>query len=407
MLQDIHLQIEMVCARVGLDRQLARELADISIAALGNGFFENPRFKKNPVTHEQALAHPLLKGIADALPEVGTGELIELGLYLRTFAADPAIAEILATLRSDREYESTFFHLAMAYRLGRAGCNPTLEPKTDRGKSDILFTFEDRTYVAECYRVHASLFEHLGKFESLLARRLNHATPPGRKYRFRIHINTPLSYDGMRRMLRRADDLVALFHSREDFAVIQLRHGQHLLGVEDITDVDPDPDFDRPDLPARPLREDEADLVVCSTSVDADNIFSLPDTSAYQTRGSRALVLRGYERAWPKSPYEVLAGKIGYKLKQIKISGSNYGRLLFVEFPWLEVDDRGALWKYKRMRADFMRNFPEVGGILLAERRPLKRHFGYRGAVLPGSEAVEIPKSLIDRLSEVEAQGLF
>jgi len=100
------------------------------------------------MTLEQTLAHPLLKRITFSPPEVGSGELLELGVYLSEFAADPAVTKILASRKNVKEYESTLFHLAIAYRLRRAGCKPTLEPKTDRGRSDILFTFEDRTYIA-------------------------------------------------------------------------------------------------------------------------------------------------------------------------------------------------------------------------------------------------------------------
>jgi hypothetical protein len=414
MLQEIALLVEMFCARTGLDRQFVRQLADIPIASLGRDFFEFPRYAKNPMTLEQTLAHPLLKRITVSPPEVGIGELVELGIYLSAFAADLAITKILASLRNSREYESTLFHLAIAYRLGQAGCNPALEPKTDRGKkSDILFNFEGRTYVAECYRVNVSIFKHLGEFESVLARRLNHATPPSRKYRFRIHINALLTNDGMRRMVQKADELLSLFHSRANTsAEVQLRYGEHMLGIEDITDAEPDPDFDNPNMPARPLRNGEADRIVCSTAhsaaANAANIFELRETPAYQARGSRTLILRGYEHDWPKSPYDVLEGKVAHKLKQTKISNSNYGRLLFVEFPWgLRADNRETLGRQDKLRTDFTRRFPDVAGIVLLERRPLKRHFGYQGTLLAGRDVEAAPEKLFAKLAEVEAKELF
>lgn len=391
-----------------MDWQFANELADIVIGALGRDFFESPRKKKDPMTLEQTIAHPLLKEINATrdTPEAGIGALLELGLYLRTFAADPAIGETLANLKNDNLYESTRFHLAIAFRLVRAGCSPTLEPKTDRGKSDILFTFEDRAYVAECYRIHTNLFEQVGEFESFLADRLISGTPAGKKYRFTIHLNTSLTYDGMRRLLRKADDMISLFHSREDLHGVRLKHGPHLLGIEDITGVESDPDFDSPGQPARPLREDEADLIVCRTIVMAENIFDVPRGVHEERRGSRVLIRRGYERTWPKNPYDVLEARIGAKLKQTKITGGTHGRLLFVEFPWgLELENKQSI--RKKLRENIMRKFPEVGAVVLLERRPADRHFGYKGAVLLGNEQAAIPKNLIEKLNEVELQGLF
>lgn len=408
MLQVLYSQIEEMCSRVGMDWQFANELAEVVIGALGRNFFETPRKKKHPITLEQTIAHPLLREITatQATPEAGVGNLLELGRYLSTFATDPAISEILANLKNEKLYESTRFHLAIAFRLVRAGCSPTLEPRTDRGKSDIQFSFEGRTYVAECYRIHTNLFEQVGAFESLLARRLNSATPDGKKYRFTVHLSTPLTYDGMRRMLRKTDDMVSLFHSREDLQLVQLKYGPHLLGVEDITDIDPDPDYDHPDMPARPLRDNEADLIVCRTLVMAENIFDVQKGVHGETRGSRTLIRRGYDRTWPKNPYDVLDSRLGNKLKQTKITGGTYGRLLFVEFPWgLELENKEGV--HKKLRENFTRRFPEVGAVALLERRPAGRHFGYRGTVLRGNEEAAIPKSLIERLNEVELQGLF
>jgi hypothetical protein len=408
MLQEIYSQIEQVCSRAGIDWQVANELADIAIGALGRNFFKSPRIKRDRITLEQVIAHPLLKEINSTpeTPEAGVGDLLELGLYLRAFATDPAIGEILANLKNDKLYASTRFHLAVAFRLARAGCNPTLEPKTDRGKADIMFAFEGRTHVAECYRIHTSLFEQVGDFESSLAGILMRKTPAGKKYRFTVHLNTPLTYDGMRTIIRKTNDMISLFHSREDVQLVQLKHGPHLLGMEDITGIEPDPDYDQPGKPVRPLRNGEADLFVCRSIVMAENIFDIREGVHDEVRGSRVLIRRGYERIWPKNPYDVLEARIGDKLKQTKITGGTYGRLLFVEFPWgLDLENKESA--RKRLRENFARRFPEVGAVVLLERRPAKRHFGYSGAVLWGNEQAEIPKDLIEKLSETELQELF
>jgi hypothetical protein len=408
MLQELYSQIAQACSRVGMNWQFANELAEVVIGAFGRSFFENPRRKKDPITLEQIAAHPLIRNIntTPATPESGVVDLMELGLYLRTFAADPAIGGILASLKNEKLYESTRFHLAIAFRLVRAGCSPTLEPKTDRGKSDILFTFDDRPYVAECYRIHTNFFEQTGEFESFLARRLNSETPAGKKYRFKVHLNTSLTYDGMRRMLRKAIDMLSLFHSREDLQIVQLKHGPHILGIEDITGIEPDPDYDQPGKPARPLRNDEADLIVCRTLVMAENIFAIQEGAHDEIRGSRTLIRRGYKRTSPKNPYSVLEARIGDKLKQTKITGGVYGRLLFVEFPWgLELESKEGV--RKGLRDNFARRFPDVGAVALLERRPVDKHFGYRGTVLWGNEQAAIPRSLIEKLNEVELQGLF
>ncbi len=409
--EEIAIQVERLCSRITLDRQLAHELADLVVAALGREFFETPKLARDPITGERTLAHPLLRtiGLSSDTPELGVGELLELGLYLRAFALDPSINCILANLRTAREYDSTLFHLAIAYRLHCAGCAPTLEPRTDRGRADIQFNFEDRIYVAECYRMRQSFFEHVGEFESALANRLFDKTPQGKRYRFTIDINSPLTYDGMRRLLRKADDLILLFHTRGDVKLIQ-RHDSHLLGVEDITNVNPDPDYDDdPDVSPRALGANEADLIICRSSLVAGNVFEVAyDVSRRMTRHSRALIRRGYERHWPKDPYLILEGKLGHKLKQTKVAEAGYGRMLFVQFPWgLNLDRTGTVGAHKRLQAGFVRNFPEVGAVMLLERRPSASHFGYHGPALLGSEEVAIPNSLIDRLNQIEIAGLF
>src|SRR5712691_3428943 len=96
-LEQIRSSVHKNRRRFRVREEIVYSLADIFFGAFGRPFFDNPETRLNPVTGTREVAHPLLKGLLEEnAPELGISELLEVALYLREFAQDPALPQVLA-----------------------------------------------------------------------------------------------------------------------------------------------------------------------------------------------------------------------------------------------------------------------------------------------------------------------
>jgi hypothetical protein len=87
------------------------------------------------------------------------------------------------------------------------------------------------------------MWDYMGHFEQKLFHNLDKLVPTGRKYAYTVKLNSILTFHGMRDIIGRFKTILKEFNSRNELTKIELRHNSALLGVEDLTNMETDPDF--------------------------------------------------------------------------------------------------------------------------------------------------------------------
>lgn len=96
--------------------------------------------------HELHPLYSLLRSSA----EIAIVEVAEIGEYVRTFETDAAFNDVLAHLRTTRDFRAAVFELAMAFRWSRAGAKIRLAPSLPSGRrADFSAEIEGVNYTVE------------------------------------------------------------------------------------------------------------------------------------------------------------------------------------------------------------------------------------------------------------------
>ncbi len=408
LIDEIHALVENPI-HLGISSSRARELADVFIYALGRDFLESPPTARDPITGDQKIRHRLLKMISGSgQNDIALSELLEVGLYLEALAEDSRIQECVDGLK--QQYESTLFQLAVAFRLKAAGCHVQLEPDTVRGRSDIGFVFDDRSFVAECYRINKTFADYFTEMQTTFQTELKKLVPEGKTYSYTIRLGRLPTFDMVRQLLRRFEEVVGEIHAGADLVGVRYRFRESTIGVEDITDEPEDPDLRFGDSgEIERIRYEDADTLTVSQLVKGRNYFDALDQGASQrVLGTRVFLWKGYIEPVKKKPHEILLNRLSAKLRQTKPREGDAGRMLFVEFPFglfLHARDPASL---DRIQNAAISKFENVSAVALMERYGgSSNRFQYQGQFLQGKPEFSVPKDLIDRLAEVEKSDLF
>ena len=398
------------CRVPSLPAPRLRHLADIFGAAVGVEFLADPPTKRDPISGRTRVRHRLFRMLTSAKDaEFAISELAEVGLYLEAFASDPQIRSCVDGLRND--YESTLFQFAMAYRLRTAGCSGVhLEPETARGRADIAFTYDGVPFVAECYRLSKGFSDYFVEAQHSLYDGLLELVPPGRKYSFTVVIGRLPTFDTFRKIISRFREIVTQMLSTPDILTIRYRFGEHLLGVEDITGAEEDPDLtmSQHGTPQR-RRYEDADAHFVREMARGSNAFEALD-APYSERLflTRLFVWKKFENPKPKKPDDVLLAKLSAKLKQTKPKQGKVGRILFVEYPFGLFINARQPDSLRHIQQKAISQFEDFSALVVMERRAGRTNrFCYESAILQGRHENAIPQSLVDRLSIVEQADIF
>jgi hypothetical protein len=336
-------------------------------------------------------------------------QLAEVGLYLEAFASDPQIRALLDGLRND--YESTLFQLAMAYRLGAAGCTAMhLEPETARGRADVAFTYDGMPYVAECYRMSKGFSDYFVEAQHSFYDGLLELVPPGRTYSFTVVIGRLPTSDTFRKIISRFREIVTQMLSTPDILTIRDRFGVHVLGVEDITGAEEDPDLtvsEQGTLQRR--RYEDADAHFLREMAPGRNAIEALD-APYSERVflTRVFVWKKFENPKSKKPDDVLLAKLSAKLKQTRPKQGKVGRILFVEYPFGLFIKARQPDSLRHIQQKAIAQFEDFSALVVMERRAGRTNrFCYESAILQGRQENAIPQSLVDRLSIVEEADIL
>lgn len=398
------------CRLSSLPATRLRQLADIFSAAVGIEFLSNPPTARDPISGRARVRHRLLRMLASSKDATfAISELAEVGLYLETFASDPQIRACVDGLR--RDYESTLFQLAMAYRLRAAGCTTVhLEPETARGRADVAFTFDGMPYVAECYRLSKAFSDYFVEAQHALYEGLLELVPPGRKYSFTVVIGDVPTFDTFRKIIAKFRKIVTAMALTPNLSSTGHRFGEHVLGVEDITDAEEDPDLRVwQDGTPRRRRYEDADALFMREMARGSNAFEALDAPCGERVFlTRVFVWKKFEYPKPKKPDDVLLTKLSAKLKQTKPKHGKGGRILFVEYPFglfIKARQPESL-RYIQQKA--ISQFEGFSALVVMERRAGRTNrFCYESAFLQGRQENALPQPLVDRLSVVEQADIF
>jgi hypothetical protein len=131
--------------------------------------------------------------------------VVELGVYLKRCTPVPNLADVVAHLRAEQQYEGARLQLALAYRFHRAQCsNIAFEPDVDGGRrADVVLDHDGTTYLVECYApVTARHAEYEQLLSSTLTSIFNAASKRGVRVVVRVALASAASVDApMRRRI--------------------------------------------------------------------------------------------------------------------------------------------------------------------------------------------------------------
>lgn len=184
-------------------RNVAIPLDDLVRSALGAQWVDSLEEKDRPVPHQ----HPLERELKSSTNQ-GLVTVAELAAYLTAFAGDPALAAVLADLRSDK-YPSTLFELAMALRWKNAGAEVRLQPPTPSGVADFEAVISGTRFTVECSVSPDRVFEDLEFVLPSLVSDIVSGVLGQEPFAVavKITVHKPLSGDWQGELRRRAKDL--------------------------------------------------------------------------------------------------------------------------------------------------------------------------------------------------------
>lgn len=413
MIEEIKTRSLGVIPKLNIKYETACEYMDIFFSCFDNKFFSEASYNTNPITKKIQYKHPLVNSLLITDPknsELGIVELLEIGLYLREFYKDKNIKFCLSCLKNASFFESTLLQLAFAFRLKKSGSDVNLEPITERGKSDILFKFDEKTYIAECYRINKTFLDYIGRLQFDLADFLFSKVSKSKKFCFTIEINTIITPHGIRRLTRQMEQALTTFFTN-NLLKMEIKIDKHIFGIQDITGIEPDPHFDFsngqkfPEFVGKPAHNG----CVCQVQYNARTVFEVSKMKAKEgVRGNRLFVWENFKRDLHKNAFNILKDKLNSKLKQTKINDPTVGRILIAEFPFGLFFEGRLESRHEEILKQAERNFENISCIILCERRANEiNRFGYRAMFLPSGNKVSFPERLYQNLLQLEMGDIF
>lgn len=329
-------------------------------------------------------------------------ELLELAIYLKCLCHTKNVDSVIQIMKDN--YSTDLLQLGYAYRLLRAGATEVeLEPTTDRGKSDIYFEYESRSYLAECYVPMRSTLPHsvdnLAKCRQMISRAID-ACPINLRVCVRLRRSITVK-QGNEIGFRLGKDIRALEHpyvfKREDeVAEYTVRP---LLLEDDACD----------------LSRSES-LGELATAADAVfNLYSIPSGEAGNVRLGKTTRRRNDGRIlfWGppnerKEPTEEeyigdLGKKLSHKLRQAKRERDKSGRIVITELTWFTEDTDRSRRIGRRLQDRLFRKHEDLAAILMVQRHwTAKSRYMYGGLLIGSPMNATIPVRLFETINSQE-----
>jgi hypothetical protein len=380
-----------------INAQRAYELIDIFTSAMGSSFFINANMRKSHYSEKLEYCHPLLKDLSECEKDklkmdLVLVEILELGLYIEAFAQDKNIVVCLNNLKAPKQYHSTFYQLAMGYRLIKMGCKVSLEPITDRGKSDLFYEFKSSKYIAECYKIQKTFIDYIGEFESTLRDAIFSAANKNKAFNFYLKLIKPITFYAMRQLRNRFLELLAEFENNPEIKAKEIEFSGNQIGI-DISQ-----------------RLEFLNCTSCwsQTSIKANNAFESIGAPENKCRRQHHLyVWHNYKRQGLKDPYDILQSNLSEKLKQTKTTGNSPKRVLFAHFPFGIDKNKKNSDKQIELIRSASRNFDNIFAIILTTRQLQNTNrFMYNGVFISPKPDNEV-NEFITAFQQIEESNFF
>lgn len=393
-----------------LTTDIIDELSDITFCALGIDFFEKPLIGKKSFTRESQTKHPLINLLSDEHTiDLGIIELLEIGLYLKSFSTDRNIMECINNLK--HQYNSTLLQLAFSHRFKVCGSDVSLEPKTLRGKSDIFFIYKNSKFIAECYRISRTVIDYIGIFYNNLSGMLFSLVPENKIYSFKLRICDPIDNLEKEQIVKKFKKITPALITDNSCTIKEDHTSNSFLSVEDITNINPDPHFDY-NAKDEVIRtgDIDADICLCQKEIITPNIFLTINqkNSCQEKRRNRFLVWDGCIRSSEDKLWSTLRSKLNKKIKQTKTIEKDTGRFIIVEIPFdltAITDNMNKLLEFQHL---ILNKFENIAGMMVVERRANNSsRFEYRGPILAGKPKNTIHIELVQKINLLEKSDIF
>ena len=331
-------------------------------------------------------------------------ELIELAVYLKHLAPSTNIGEVIAVMKDN--YQTGLLQLAYAYRFKRVGGkNIELEPRTDRGKSDIYFEYAGRSYLTECYvpklQPDSYSYHRMSKpFQRALA------ACKDIKARLRVCIRLKRS------ITTKEAKSFAAWLSQEirtsGGAPATVEHELANCALERISDADEHVDFP---VPGERFRlYGDADFGLEPHAVAAVDIPRLRVGEAVQKlKGSRIFVWlppnEGHHMTEDEWVSE-LAKRLPKKISQTKRINDTPGRVVVAEASLFRDDQAATLRVARRVQMDLVPRHHGLSAIILTQRYWMRmKRYQFHGQFLLGRDNCALPSQLFTDMNEAEQQS--
>lgn len=415
MLENIRNLLFLRIHKFPINAQRAFSLVDIFISAMGSTFFAESQKSKSPITGELEYCHPLLNDLSkcegnDAKIDLTIAEILEIGLYIEAFAHDPCISFCLNNLKAYRQYESTFYQLAMGYRLIKMGCKVALEPITDRGRGDLYYEYKGIKYIAECYRIQKTILDYMCEFENYLCNSILETANIEKSLNVYIKLSSPLSFHSMRQFKKRCFELIDEFKNYSLLKEKEIEINGNKIGFEDVTSIQNDPSKMEFEQMSVPQRIKVLGCTNCRTSsrIIGKNVFESTGSSGKRNIGQHYIyVWHNYKREGIKGPYEILESKLSTKLKQTKSTVVISKRVLFAHFPFGIDKTKKNSDKQIEIIRNASRNFDNLFAVVLTTRQLQKTNrFMYKGVFISPKPDSSI-NEFISAFQNVEESDFF
>jgi hypothetical protein len=383
-----------------LRRDFIAEARDIVVDAFDREWLEE-EFRRSPQGFGFVSPHPMVENFMVAGdPQIS--EIMEIAVYLKRLAGTPGLADVTRMIRERAQFATTLLQLAYAYRFKRSGATVDFEPEAAKGrKADIGLVIGGSRYLAECYVPEIGGKTALRELAEYSIPKLFQATNHlGLTARIRLELKR--DFETPERINLEVAVREALRKVKEKGRVTT-DNSVAMIVVEDISDVNPDPDWPGLSVDRPASVPGEADFVVSEMAVASEDLERVRDGDKIKKhRGSRILI------RWPKAPDQEtsertaeLSRRLRAKLPQTKAAGA--GRILVAQIP--EAIERGTSDEavVREVGAELLNKHSGIEAMIFTARVWSERlRFRYQGYVVYPPTSKVVPGPLLETLNQLD-----
>jgi hypothetical protein len=358
-----------------------------------------------PVHFLDDEANPLRKWLLSAMVDAHIIQVLELAAYFSTFREDSSLSDKVEKLKRD-SFWPVFFELALATRVKRASRVPQevhLNPETSSSIGDFTISAVEYEVPCECSRLGRS--PAIASPAELKERLSNHIHEQTRR------ITTPLcikirstealtgdTYNHVLRLLRKG-----LADARRLKLPSEYTDGQTTVRFEELTETSEQIPFKIVDGRVTNVLGTDWDSAERLIGVPAKHSDEITERFQQGERFHEYETVRVFTKfgAPANQPdyYHRITTKLKKKLKQTKVSGGQFGKVVLIEVPF---DLRNDVERLEAAVDEAAVHSRTTCAVILANREPNPHlRYQYSQFVMANRAAVKIQPDLLELLNRM------